>query len=63
VTVENVQALRAAGLPDDAVRDAIVVCGIFNVIDRLADSFDFTPPTPENLRKEVRFLVKVGYKI
>lgn len=58
---EDVQALREAGLSDEAIRDAIYVCTVFNVIDRIADAFDFDLPTQENIPKLARFLVRMGY--
>lgn len=36
-------AVRAAGVSDEAIVDALLVCAYFNLIDRLADSFAFTP--------------------
>jgi alkylhydroperoxidase family enzyme len=43
VTASDVDAARAAGVSDEAIEDALAVCACFNVIDRLADSFGFTP--------------------
>jgi alkylhydroperoxidase family enzyme len=59
---EDVQALRDAGLSDDAIRDAIYVCTAFNIIDRLADAFGFEVPAPDELRNNARFLIKHGYQ-
>jgi alkylhydroperoxidase family enzyme len=36
-------AVRTAGVSDDAILDGLLVCAYFNLIDRLADSFGFTP--------------------
>lgn len=57
----DVQALREAGLSDDAIRDAIYVCAAFNVIDRVADAFGFEVPPPHHLRAASRFLLEKGY--
>jgi len=38
--------LRAAGVSDEAIEDAIHACVLFNVYDRLADSFSFHIPGP-----------------
>ena len=59
---EDVQALRDAGLSDDAIRDAIYVCATFNVIDRLADAFGFDVPPPDQVRNSARFLLRMGYQ-
>ena len=40
---EDAARVRAAGVSDVAIRDALYVCAGFNLIDRLADSFAFTP--------------------
>jgi alkylhydroperoxidase family enzyme len=63
VTPDDAQALRDAGLTDDAILDAIAVCAAFNMIDRLADAFHFDVPPTEHLRGSARFLLKVGYKL
>jgi alkylhydroperoxidase family enzyme len=39
----DAEAVRAAGVSDEAIEDALTVCACFNLIDRLADSFAFTP--------------------
>ena len=61
----DAEALRAAGVSDEAIADALYVCAFFNLIDRLADSLAFTPIShylgrEELLRHEERFLAR-GY--
>jgi alkylhydroperoxidase family enzyme len=41
-------ALRQAGISEQAATDAIYVCVLFNIIDRVADSLGFAVPTPED---------------
>ncbi len=41
---EDVAPLRAAGVSEQAIEDALVVCALFNIIDRLADALDVTIP-------------------
>jgi alkylhydroperoxidase family enzyme len=60
-----VEAARAAGVSDQAIVDALLVCAYFNLIDRLADSFSFTPISKTLgkeglLRHEAKFLER-GY--
>jgi alkylhydroperoxidase family enzyme len=43
VTAADVEGVRAAGVSDAAIVDALYVCSYFNLIDRLADAFAFTP--------------------
>ncbi len=63
VESEDVDALRRAGLTDDEIADAIYVCVAFNVIDRIADAFEFEVPNEEINRRMARFLLGVGYRV
>jgi alkylhydroperoxidase family enzyme len=61
----DVEPVRATGVSDEAIDDALAVCACFNLIDRLADSFGFTPISHvighEGLmRREAEFLER-GY--
>jgi alkylhydroperoxidase family enzyme len=58
---EDVAPLRAVGLTDQAIREAVYVCFLFNVMDRLADAFGFTLPTPESRGRAAKFLYRLGY--
>lgn len=63
MTVEDGAALHAAGLGDDAIADAVHVCAMFNIYDRLADALGWEiPADPEFWRKQGRYLVKFGYE-
>jgi uncharacterized peroxidase-related enzyme len=57
----DIQALHDAGLNDDAIEEAVYVATCFNVIDRLADAFDFRPNDERGLRWVARVLLKAGY--
>ncbi|MDQ3823272.1 MAG: hypothetical protein M3321_08535 [Actinomycetota bacterium] len=39
--------MRATGVSDEALEDAIDVCALFNVIDRIADALGFDVPEPD----------------
>ena len=58
---EDAAAARAAGASDDALRDAVYVCTLFNTIDRLADAFGFALLTDAGYNAGARFLLKSGY--
>ena len=58
---DDVRALHAAGVEDAAIEEAAYVATMFNVIDRLADAFDFRPNDAAGLRWVARILLKVGY--
>ena len=65
VTAADVEKVRAEGVSDEAIEDALAVCACFNLIDRLADSFGFVPIShalgPDGLlRHEAEFLPR-GY--
>lgn len=53
--------LRAAGLSDEAIEDAIHVCSMFNLINRVADSLGFDLSTEEGYAAAARMLLKSGY--
>jgi len=57
----DVKPLRAAGVSDEAVEDAIQVCVLFNIYDRLADSLSFHLPGPDGYAASGRSLMKRGY--
>lgn len=59
----DVAPLRAAGVSDDAIEDAIQVCALFNILDRLADSLSFYLPGPDGYAASARSLMKRGYLI
>jgi len=53
--------LRQAGLSDDAIEDAIHVCAIFNIFDRMADALGFEVLAPDAAARAARFLLTRGY--
>ena len=57
----DVEPLRAAGVSDEAVEDAIQVCVLFNMYDRLADSMGWHLPGPDGYAASGRSLMKRGY--
>ena len=62
VTAADVRPLREQGLSDSAIEDAIHVCTLFNVYDRLADSFQFDIPDAKGFDISASMLLKRGYK-
>ena len=61
VDEHDVEAVIAAGVSPQALRDAIDVCAGFNVIDRIADTLDFAPQSPEGLAAGAHMLTTRGY--
>ena len=59
----DVELLRAAGVSDEGIEDAIQVCVLFNIYDRLADSMDWHLPGPDGYAASGHNLMKRGYLI
>ena len=61
VRPRDVEPLRAAGLSDEAVEDAINVCALFSIYDRMADSLGWYLPEPAGYAASAQNLIKRGY--
>jgi hypothetical protein len=57
----DVEAVRAEGVSDQAISDALFVCFSFNLIDRLADAFGWHVQTVDEFGKDASALLKRGY--
>jgi alkylhydroperoxidase family enzyme len=53
--------LRALGIGEQAAEDAMMVCTLFNIIDRIADSLNFAVPTPEDFARTASNAVTHSY--
>jgi alkylhydroperoxidase family enzyme len=62
VKPEDIVPLRAVGLSEEAIEDAIYVCAYFNLIDRLADSFEFGLLDAEGYGRSAVSLLSRGYQ-
>jgi alkylhydroperoxidase family enzyme len=60
---QDVAAARAAGVSDQALRDAATVCALFSMIVRLADSFGWDVPGPERLAARAPAMLEGGYAL
>lgn len=60
---EDAAALRAAGLSEQAIEDAVYTCAAFNAIVRLADTFEFQVPPPDVVAANGQAMMKRGYKM
>lgn len=58
---DDVAPLRAAGLADEAIEDAVHVCANFAVINRIADALGFELASPQALTRYADFLLRRGY--
>ncbi len=61
VSRADVVPMRAAGVSDAAIEEAIVVCLCFSIISRLADAFDFAMSTKRQQQQANSALRRIGY--
>jgi hypothetical protein len=61
VSIADVDQVRAAGVSDQAIEDAIYVCFTFSVLARLADAFDFDLTTARRWRVGGKIFYRIGY--
>ncbi|MGD9088897.1 MAG: hypothetical protein PVI38_10415 [Desulfobacterales bacterium] len=61
VDTSDMDALRAQGLSDAAIEDAIHVTALFNMIDRIADALGFDIPSAKGFSNMAEVLLKRGY--
>jgi alkylhydroperoxidase family enzyme len=57
----DIAPLRAAEVSDQAIEDALVVCALFNIIDRMADALDVAIPSAEGFARTAERLLEHGY--
>ena len=63
VTRADADAVRAAGVSDDALVDAIHVAALFNMIVRLADSLGWDVPPFEAFLQRADTMLAGGYAL
>ena len=57
----DAEAVYAAGVSRQALRDAATVAGLFNMIVRLADSLGWDVPTWDRLQQRAPAMLEGGY--
>ncbi len=63
VTADDMKTAMAAGVTREQLKDALAVAFCFNVIDRLADTFEFHVPDAAAFAAGARMLLKRGYEM
>lgn len=63
VRPRDIEPLRAAGVSDHAIEDAIQVCALFSIYDRMADSLGWYLPDHAGYAASAHSLMKRGYLI
>jgi uncharacterized peroxidase-related enzyme len=61
LSAADARTVRAAGVSATAMEDAIQVAALFNIYDRLADSFEFEIPDQAAFEMSATMLLKRGY--
>jgi len=63
VTSADVDTVRAAEVPDEAIVDALHVNLIFNIMNRLANAFDFSWDSEQHVRIGAQVIHRVRYRL
>jgi alkylhydroperoxidase family enzyme len=56
-----VKTLRELGVTAAAIKDAVQICALFNLIDRVADALGFEIPSERGLTRSAKVLLWRGY--
>ena len=59
----DADVVRAAGVSDEALRNAVTVCALFSMIVRLADSLGWDVPDWEALKGRAPAMLEGGYAL
>jgi len=62
VTADDMRAVLATGVTKQQIEDALAVCFAFNVITRLADTFQFYVGPRSHFDAGAKMLLTRGYK-
>jgi uncharacterized peroxidase-related enzyme len=62
LTQDDMRAVLAAGVSKQQIEDALAVAFAFEVMNRLADAFEFAIRGPEAFEAAARFLLARGYR-
>ena len=63
VTAAGIDAVRSAGVPDEAIVDALHVNFLFNCINRLANAFDFGWESDHQVRLGAKVIHRTSYRL
>jgi len=62
VSAEAIVQMREAGVSEAGIEEAIVICALFSIADRLADTFDYERPDPRMMEKAGEQMLLRGYR-
>lgn len=58
----DVDAVRAGGVPDEGIVDALHVNLVFNIMNRLANAFDFVWDSEQHVRVGAQVIHRISYR-
>jgi alkylhydroperoxidase family enzyme len=59
----DIDAVREAGVPDEAIVEALHVGLIFNTVNRMANAFDWSWDSEEHVRVAARVIHRIRYRL
>jgi uncharacterized peroxidase-related enzyme len=59
----DIEPIRAAGVSDDAIADALYLCFVFNAVNRMANAFGYEWATEAEALKVATILNRTGYRL
>ena len=62
LAAEDARAVFEKGVSRQQVEDALAICNVFNVTNRLANAFLFEILSPDGFRAGARYLLQRGYR-
>jgi AhpD family alkylhydroperoxidase len=63
VTADDVAPVRAAGVPDDAIVDALHIALIFNTVNRMANALGWSWDSDRHVRLAAQAIHRINYKL
>jgi uncharacterized peroxidase-related enzyme len=63
VAADDLAEARIAGVSDEAIADAIYVCGIFSTMNRMVDALGCEPMVEGQVEKCAKMLLEKGYDL
>ena len=63
ITPEDLAPMREAGVSEQGIEEAMYVCFLFNIVNRLADTFDFEVASSSSFTRLGHVLYRLGYAI
>ena len=63
VSKADTEALQNMGIAETAIEQAIYICAMFNIIDRIADALHFSVPSADIFAQRAQGTLQRGYSM